>query len=201
MDAAEVTLIPARQGVAAQIAAGHFLRVINPHGHQVVDTWAFAAADLGEWMSMEHSRTANRKAILEVGDSYVTNRRQPVLTVVADTSPGIHDTLIAACDQTRYEQLGHQGPHDNCCANLRDALSGLGRAAPVVPAPLNLFMNIAIQAGGKLEWRAPVSRPGDAITFRVEMDAVAVFSACPMDLLPINGPGPVEARFQALAAL
>ena len=200
--------IPARKGVAVRLSAGQGLRVINTHGHQVVDTWSFAldpAADqetpLDEPMSMEHSRTAVRRSILRVGDSYLTWRRRPILTVVSDTSPGIHDTLVAACDQTRYAQLGHEGPHDNCADNLVAALAALGFVTGRTPSPLNLFMNIPIAEGGALDWCEPVSRPGDAITFKAEIDQVAVFSACPMDLVPINGPGPTEAHFEVLDSL
>jgi hypothetical protein len=32
-----------------------------------------------------------------------------------------------------------------------------------------------------------ISRLGDTISFRAKMDAVAVFSACPQDMVPING--------------
>ena len=36
----------------------------------------------------------------------MTNRRRPILTVVEDTTPGVHDTTNAACDTHRYLQLG-----------------------------------------------------------------------------------------------
>ncbi|MED5573813.1 MAG: urea carboxylase-associated family protein, partial [Pseudomonadota bacterium] len=183
----EILTIPARKGVAAAVHAGHSVHVINTHGQQVVDTWAFNADDISEFMSMEHSRAAFRRANPRTGDTYVTNRRRPILHVAEDTSPGIHDTLIAACDPYRYEQLGHVGHHDNCTENLHAALSKLGREATETPSPLNLFMNIEIKADGDLEWLPPVSKPGDTIILRVEMDCVVVFSACPMDLLPING--------------
>ncbi|MED5360022.1 MAG: urea carboxylase-associated family protein, partial [Pseudomonadota bacterium] len=183
----EILTIPARKGVAAAVHAGHSVHVINTHGQQVVDTWAFNADDISEFMSMEHSRAAFRRANPRTGDTYVTNRRRPILHVAEDTSPGIHDTLIAACDPYRYEQLGHVGHHDNCTENLHAALSKLGREATETPSPLNLFMNIEIKTDGDLEWLPPVSKPGDTIILRVEMDCVVVFSACPMDLLPING--------------
>ena len=48
--------IPARRGKAAFVAEGQLVTVINTHGEQVVDTWAFSRHDLGEFMSMEHSR-------------------------------------------------------------------------------------------------------------------------------------------------
>jgi uncharacterized protein YcgI (DUF1989 family) len=179
--------IPARRGIAARLNAGQSITVINTHGTQVVDAWAFNAKDVAEFMSMEHSRAQVRKLCLEVGDSYMTNLRRPILTVVADTSPGRHDTLIASCDVHRYHALGHQGHHDNCTENLATALAALGLKATETPAPLNLFMNIPWALDGKLTWSEPLSKPGDRVTLRAEMDAVVAFSACPMDLLPING--------------
>ena len=39
--------------MAARVAKGQRIKVINTHGSQVVDTWAFSAGDVTEWMSME----------------------------------------------------------------------------------------------------------------------------------------------------
>jgi uncharacterized protein YcgI (DUF1989 family) len=44
-----------------------------------------------------------------------------------------------------------------------------------------------VAGGGKLSFAPPLSRPGDSISFRAEMDAIVAFSACPMDLFPVNG--------------
>ena len=197
----EREIIPKRGGVATRIEQRQSIQVINTHGQQVIDTWAFVAKNAAEFMSMEHSRANFRKTTPSAGDVYVTNHRRPILTITADTSPGVHDTLIAACDTYRYEQLGHAGYHENCTENLRKVLEAVGMTPPETPCPLNLFMNIAILEGGALDWRAPVSAPGDAISFRAEMDCIMVFSACPMDLLPINGTDatPTEAHFELLA--
>jgi len=51
-----MTTIPARRGTAARVRKGQHVRVINTHGTQVVDTWAFNADDVTEWMAMEASR-------------------------------------------------------------------------------------------------------------------------------------------------
>ena len=48
--------IPARHGKAAAAKAGQMIRLINTHGYQIVDTWAFNAHDVNEFMSMEHCR-------------------------------------------------------------------------------------------------------------------------------------------------
>src|SRR3954471_24213745 len=152
--------IPARRGKAVRLRCGQKARVVNTKGQQVVDTWAFNAADLSEFMSMEHSRVAMGRIIPGVGDALVTNRRRPILTLVEDNSGGIHDTLFAACDRWRYELLGHRGYHDNCTDNLAAALAELDLIPPETPSPLNLFMNIPVIDGLRVEVRPPVSTPG-----------------------------------------
>ena len=190
--------IPARRGSAAYVTAGEVVRVINTHGQQVVDTWAFNRHDITEFMSMEHTRSWLRRLMPRVGDALVTNHRRPILTILEDTSSGIHDTLLAACDRYRYELLGCTDYHDNCTDNLRQALAELGLTPPDVPSPLNLFMNIPWTADGALALEPPKSTPNSYIRLRAEMDLVIAFSACPMDLLPINGVDgkPTEAHFR-----
>lgn len=194
----EMRVIPARKGVAARVGKGQVVTVVNTHGTQVVDTWAFAADDVTEFMSMEHSRGAMLKLMPGIGDTLRSNRRRPMLTVVEDTSGGIHDTLIAACDRYRYEQLGHVGHHDNCTDNLAAALSALGLQPPETPSPLNLFMNIPVDGQGAIAFEAPVSEPGSYISLLAEMDLVVAFSACPQDLVPVNGTAcsPTDAHYR-----
>src|SRR6476620_5337178 len=117
--------IPARRGKALHLRRGQKARVINTKGQQVVDTWAFNAADVHEFMSMEHSRVAIGRIIPAIGDALVTNKRRPILTLTEDNSGGIHDTLFAACDRWRYEVLGCTGYHDNCTDHLAAALAEL----------------------------------------------------------------------------
>ncbi|UGY03937.1 DUF1989 domain-containing protein [Bradyrhizobium quebecense] len=195
IDLTRARLIPARNGVAARLDAGETVMVVNTHGKQVVDTWAFNARDTGEFMSMEHSRASMLRLIPRVGDTLTTNRRRAILTFVADTTPGIHDTLIAACDIHRYRQLGAVGHHDNCTQNLAHALETVGLSAAVTPAPLNLFMNVPVADNGQLDFKAPVSEAGQYVALRAEMDLVIVFSACPQDMVPVNDMRPTDAHF------
>ncbi|MGE3676588.1 MAG: DUF1989 domain-containing protein [Burkholderiales bacterium] len=194
----EMHTIPARRGVAQRMKKGQVLKVVNTHGSQVVDFWAFNAADLGECMSMEHSRAAILRIIPKVGDTMVTNRRRPILTIVDDSSPGVHDTLIAACDVYRYQLLGCTEYHDNCTDNLGRALDAIGLKRVLTPSPFNLFMNIPVSRDNAVSFDPPVTRPGDAISFRAEMDAIVAFSACPQDMVPINGAActPTDAHYR-----
>src|SRR5579871_6454625 len=135
-------ILRARRGWAGFLAQGTVIKIVNTYGSQVVDTWAFNAAEPDEAMSMEHSRLSLLKVAPMTGDTLVTNRRRPILTLVEDTTPGVHDTLIAACDRYRYALLGCGHDHDNCTDNLAGALGALGIASPGTPCPLNLFMNV-----------------------------------------------------------
>lgn len=190
------TIIPARSGKATPLKQGQIIKVINTYGQQVVDTWAFNAEDLTEFMSMEHTRAYLNRIIPKVGDTLVTNRRRPILTLVEDTSPGIHDTLIAACDRYRYELLGVPN-HDNCTDNLFSGMKELGLTPSEVPSPLNLYMNIPVADGLNIKWLPPVCNPGDYVALRAEMDCIVAFSACPQDIVPINGMNcePTDAEF------
>lgn len=196
----ELQTIPVRGGAATHVKQGQSIRIINTHGSQVVDTWAFNAADLNEFMSMEHTRSVLLKLIPDTGDAYYSNKRRAILTMVEDTSEGVHDTLMAACNKQRYEQLGCTEYHENCTDNLTAAMADLGLKEPETPSPLNLFMNIPWTAQGALSFDEPKTKPGDVVTLRAEMDCVVAMSACPQDMVPINGADcvPTEAHFEVV---
>lgn len=183
----ELERVPARQGRAIRLNRGQRLRLVNTHGTQVLDFWAFNAVDLREFLSMEHLRASLGRIMPRAGDSLVSNRRRAILHFEEDSSPGIHDTLIAACDTYRYASLGCREYHENCTDNLFSALRAIGVKAPECPAPLNLWMNIPVAQDGTVAFEAPVSKPGDHVLFRAEIDCIIAMSACPQDMVPVNG--------------
>ena len=190
--------VPPRCGVAVRVAAGRSIRVINTHGTQVCDFWALCDGAPHEFLSMAHCHTETGGIMPAVGDVMVSNRRRPMLTITSDDSPGVHDTVIASCDWPRYQVLGCTGYHDNCADNFRMALMAIGGAAVHVPDPFNLWMNIPVSTQGRISWEAPVSSAGHSIVMRAETDVIAVMSACPQDLTPVNGDGlaPTELHFR-----
>jgi uncharacterized protein YcgI (DUF1989 family) len=180
-------IVPARHGKAIRLAKGQTLKIVSVHGTQVIDLWAFGAERPGEYLSMEHTRSKNSKIVLSIGDSYVSDRRRPMLTVVEDTSPGIHDTLLCACNRYIYEEAGCREYHRNCSDNLHEALGEVGLKFPFTPGPLNVFMNIPVNQDRSISRLPPGTRPGDYLKLKAEMDVVVVMSACPQDLTIING--------------
>ena len=190
--------VPARQGRAVKVARGQSLQIINTFGTQVVDFWAFDAKDVGIYLSMEHTRATLSRLTPRAGDILVDNRREPMLAFESDTSPGVHDTVIAPCDPARYAKLGCAAGHASCADNLHRALGSLGITSPVCPASFNLWMNIPVLSSGDLEWQETVSKPGDSVVFRALIDCIMVMSACPQDVIRINAGRPVSAQYALL---
>lgn len=197
----ELGLIPARHGKAVLLRKGQTIEVINTHGHQAVDTWAFNAADVSEMMSMEHTRSVNSRVYVNEGDILSSNLRRPMLTVVRDTTPGRHDALLCACNQSVYTELGAKEYHRNCQDNLAEALQEFGVTPPTTPSPLNLFFNVIVGPKGEVLRQEPVTKPGDLVAFRAEMDLYVVFSSCPQDITPVNGPArtPRDAHYRIIS--
>lgn len=181
--------VPGGEGRALPLREGQTVRVVDAEGGQVGDLFAFSADGPGEYASASHTRVAIRKLFPRPGDPVLTNLRRPILSVVADTSPGWHDMLYAACDPARYTSLGAPATHRSCAGNLAEALRGRGLTAPVVPQPLNVFMDVRAQPDGTLVSAPASSRPGDYIAFRAERDCLIVLSSCPMDIAPISAGG------------
>ena len=195
----ETYTVPARCGRAVRLKAGEVIKIVNTHGTQVCDTWLFNSEDLSEFLSMEHARAHCNSIIPKAGDELFSNRRRSIGTLLVHTSPGIHDTLMAACDLHRYTNLGVVGYHDSCADNMRLALAAIGLRSHEVPQPFNLWMNIPVKPDYSVEWLPPVSKAGDYVEIRAEMDVVVVMSACPQDIVPINDLNPVEVTFSVHA--
>ena len=183
----ELMTVPARKGRAVRVNKGQAIKIINTHGTQVVDTWAFSAEDLHEFLSVEHLRPTIGTIFPRKGHHLHTNRRRSILFFEEDTSPGIHDPLLAACDDYRYGLLGCTEYHDNCTDNLIASMRQIGLTPPEVPSPVNLWMNIPVDKAGNTTFAEPLSKPGDYVVLRAQMDCIVAMSACPQDILPING--------------
>lgn len=189
-----IDVIRARSARAFELAVGDSLEVAtSAGGKQVVDTWALDADDPRHHLSMAHSRMGLGRVFVREGDVLVATDRKPMLRLASDTSPGVHDTLVPACDAERYRRLGAVGYHANCADNFRAALRHIGHETTAahfvvaVPAPLNLFMNVPVDAGGAFDIEAPVSSPGDTVILEALRPLILVLSACPQDLASTNG--------------
>jgi uncharacterized protein YcgI (DUF1989 family) len=202
MQVMRTEILPARYGRAMRLSAGQSVEIVNLQGSQVVDSWAFAADDPSEYLAMDQTHSVNSTIFIRQGMRLISNRRRAMLLLAEDTSPGIHDTLLCACNSAIYRELGCAPDHRSCEQNLHEALATISMSVPFTPAPFNLFMNVPVTADGALDRVPPQSRPGDRVRLQAQMDLVAVFSACPQDVTPINGAArmPTDIELRLLSA-
>jgi uncharacterized protein YcgI (DUF1989 family) len=192
-------ILPPKTGVAVAVRRGQCLRVTDLDGQQVVDMAVFNRNNPREKLSTSYSRTrympakggeyVPRDKLME-GDTLMSTLCRPLMTIVKETPEpkGIHDVHHRMCNRYLYESHGFGPPgrlprdHQPGHGALRDPPRG--RAGHD-----GLFMNYPHDCTrGHWVIKAPVSRPGDYIEFRAEMDRIVALSNRPMDVMaPVNG--------------
>lgn len=173
-----ISEIAPRSGAAFRLEQGQTLRVIDPEGKQVSDLVAFSAEDVREALS--NGRTFDYEETLRIGmgKRLWSNRSREMLTVVEDTV-GTHDFLLTPCSEATFRHFYPEQPvHRGCFGNLSDALAPFGVGPDAIPCAFNVFMNVPVAPDGSLRVDPPVSKPGDFIRLRAEMDLVVGLTAC-----------------------
>jgi uncharacterized protein YcgI (DUF1989 family) len=101
-----------------------------------------------------------------------------MFTIVGDTV-GVHDFSIAPCSPEMFALLhGITDDHPSCFENLTRALEPYEISPDAIPTTFNPFMRVGIAPDGSISVEAPVSRPGDHIDLRAEMDLLVAITAC-----------------------
>jgi uncharacterized protein YcgI (DUF1989 family) len=168
-----------QSGLGFRLLRGQILRVIDPEGEQVADLTAFAADGSGEWLSSGRSIDYANTIYLTTGHTLYSNMSRPMFAMLEDMV-GRHDFLLTPCSLEMFHKLyGIEGEHPSCFSNLESALRPFGIPPNVIPTTLNIFMNVEIHpASGELTIGPPLSRPGDYLELRAEMDLIVGLTAC-----------------------
>lgn len=180
----EATL-PPRGKIAREIRRGQIMRVVDLEGRQVGDLVAFNQADLAEKFWISNTIRLNGTVFVTTGHVLYSELSNPMFTILADTC-GRHDLLAGSCnaqiDKVRYGVDAHYG----CVENFVAALAPYGIERKDIPMSLNFFMNCPVDSSGAWTIATPVSKAGDYVDLRAEMDCVVALSNCPQDLNPCN---------------
>jgi uncharacterized protein len=182
---ARSVIVAPMSGCLVTAGRGERIDVIDIEGHQVADMWAIDAADHGRWLSPGHTRDRCERLFPALGEDFRDQHGDPILRLVSDTSPGVHDMLFPACDPAMYAGRGLPG-HPNCRDNFLAAAASAGLFLPVVPDPVNLFQNSRPQPDGRLLVGRAASAPGDAACFLALRDVLLVVTSCAVDYPPLN---------------
>ena len=109
-----------------RIERGQIFRILDLEGNQAVDTLFYKADDFEECYSAVDTIRAQGNIYLTAGSTLLSNRANPMLTIVADTC-GRHDTLGGACsaESNTVRYALDKKPSESClgsyaCASCRE---------------------------------------------------------------------------------
>ena len=182
-EAKQHVIVPGGHGHAFEVQKGTSFRIVDTHGHQIVDmmAWVTPYKPGGEHLSMSYSRYVLGGNIPPaVGESLVTNKQEPIFKLTADQCH-THDMTFMACNPAFYSALGLKG-HRSCAENIAEAMKVFGMRDYLEATsvdPFNVFQNTPDMALKDIG----CSRPGDYVEFEVLKDAVVGVSSCPYDVV------------------
>ena len=179
--------------VALQIDKDQYLKINQSNGPQLAVLTAFNRADFSESFSQGCTKISlafgpfvREKAggkipyWVEKGDTLLSNRWYPMLTITEDTF-NRHDITVDPCDSYLVEKMGRESGTPGCRELHADALKSWKIGADSVPNGISLFMNSIFEAEG-LTVLPTETNQSDHIVFHTRMDIIVSISACPTPL-------------------
>ncbi len=179
------------------VVQGETIQIIDIDGQQCTDFMAMNARALEQGLERYIDSTVTRSMVRGaypipgLFDKFFDQDIRPLLKLKQDTV-GRHDTFAYACTARGYEERGFFG-HLNCSDNISAAYSRHGIQPRAAWPAVNFFFNSWIDHSDNLIMSDEAwSQPGDYIALEAMTDLVAVSTACPDDVDPINGWNPTD---------
>jgi len=172
-----------------RLAKGSVLRIVDLEGCQAVDTLIYDAARTEIRYNAANTIKLAKNIYLTKGCVLYDDLAQPLMTIIADTV-GRHDTLAGNCSrEINMVRYGQTAP-TSCRDNFIKAMGELGMSSRDIPANINFFMNVPVDADGRIAIVDGISQPGDYVDLRCEKDVIVVISNCPQEHNPCSGGNP-----------
>ena len=187
--------IPAEKPWSGLVKKGQTIRIEDTFGQQAIDTIFYNAHDTAERYSSQDTMRENGLAYISTGAKIVSSEGRVMLVVTADTS-GRHDTSAGCCScESNTVRFGHETRYLHACReNFLLELSRHGMGKRDIVPNINFFMNVPISPNGAMTIDDGISKPGDHVELRAEMDVLCVISNCPQINNPCNGFDPTPIR-------
>jgi uncharacterized protein YcgI (DUF1989 family) len=195
-------VIPAREYTSLVLHRGEILRVIDLEGKQVADLVAFNATDKGEKLSCVYNNLLNGTWKLTKGHTLYSNRARPMFSIIED-KVGLHYSGGGFCsEEINFLRFNVRNTR-NCADNLTLAFKphGIQRQDFDFDCCFNIFMNLTFQPDGSMKIQEPLSKPGDYIDLKSEMDCIIAISNCPQDRNPCNGFNPTPLQIKVFGII
>jgi uncharacterized protein len=186
-------IIAARAGWSRVLARGDVLRLTDLEGRQAVDFLCYNAGDYEDRYAAADTMKINGNIFIRKGSVIYSVNCSPMFTVIED-SCGFHDTIGGCCSSALNRRRYGKPDDPNCRDNFLRELARYGMGPRDLVANLNFFMYVPVAADGAMDMGPSLSKPGDYVSLRAEMDVLAVISNCPQMNNPVNDFNPTPVR-------
>jgi uncharacterized protein YcgI (DUF1989 family) len=194
-DVMEDVLIPARGFLRARkLQTGQVIRFIDVEGQQVPDVILYDPRNLKNCSSMSNTIMVAKTWKITKGHSIYAKLGQKMATIVEDTV-GTNVVAGGFCNFSVNEvRYGIEGTH-SCRMNFVASMWEYNFSpADVEEGCFVPFMNMQYEPDGTCNIRPPLSKPGDYLELRADMDVLVAVSNCPSEHNPCNGWNPTALR-------
>jgi urea carboxylase-associated protein 1 len=180
------------------VPQGATLRLTDLEGRQAVDFLCYNAKNPCDRYNAADTMKISGSLFVGKGTKLYSDMGNVLFTVVEDTC-GRHDTIGGCCSkESNFVRYGvKEGP--NCRDNFLRGLTKFGLGKKDIVANLNFFMYVPITPEGGMAIVDGLSKPGDHVDLRAEMDVLVALSNCPQVNNPANGFRPTPIRITVRA--
>jgi urea carboxylase-associated protein 1 len=189
----EDTTLPADTPWARVLRQGQTLRIVDLEGKQAVDFLCYNALDPSERYNAADTMKYAGTIFLTRGHGVYSDMGRRLFTITEDTC-GRHDTIGGCCSAESNQVRYGVADTPSCRRNFLQALAPFGLGKKDIVANINWFMNVPVSPDGAMGIADGLSKPGDYVELRAEMDVLAVISNCPQTRNPCNGFTPTPIR-------
>jgi len=180
-------IINPMSGLSIKVKKHSLIEIIDIEGRQVVDFFALNTNDQNEFLSTGVTIDCNESLKVHLGSIIYTNLYNKMFTIIED-DVGEHDLLHPCCRPEMFDFFYNNGTgHSNCLDNINNAFKKLSFGKKTEIIPFNIFMHTKIMPDGKISVETPLSKPGDKIVLRAEMDVVLGVASCSVSESKCNG--------------
>jgi len=174
-------VIEPKCGTAFALQKGKIFKVIDLEGRQVADLLAFNKHNPREHLSTGATIDCSGSLYLQERGLLYSNMYNPMLQLVEDTV-GVHDLLHPPCSREMYRRLYNiTAGRPNCHDNFLQAIKKFDLDETYITTPFNIFMHSQITTEGKVAVKEPLSRAGDYVLLKAEMDLIVAITACAVE--------------------
>ena len=190
----ESVTIPAHHGGHGDIKKGQSLRIVDVEGQQVADFVAVKSGDPTEFQDCVYTSWHHGRYHWREGDTIRSNLMNDMWTITSDKTAN-HYTGGGFCSNTARRMYLNTGGN-GCRDTIQEEYRKLGFDPNYLQsvACFNIFMTVNYSPDGDWIIDSPVTKAGDYIELRAEMDLTWMVSVCAWPEV-VNGDKPTPLRF------